>query len=994
MAWQREKTAAGSDLVWNGAENGIAPSPLKGTANIQNANISTETGEAMASFARTAQQQAAINGGTLTPNGATLFDAPATLKPGTWVQVTASTVTSITTGTGATTASVDYLAIAGGGGGGGSSLDTNGGGGGGAGAMRTGTGSLSVGSYAVTVGNGGIGSEGLKGTSGEDTVIAGVVTSVGGGGGGLGDTSNQNGINGGSGGGGGGERGGVVGTGGTGTTGGNNGGAGFQDASDGAGGGGGGAGGVGSVGTSGGAAGTGGAGGLYLTSTISGVLKYYAGGGGGGGGTNGGAANGGPNAEGGGGAGGGNTDGTAATANTGGGGGGSGSTGGLKEGGNGGSGIVIFSYPTNTLFATGGEVTYANGRTIHTFLQSGTFTIVSLNTGGYYFVSYKNGSNQVKLSASFDPYGTNALTHGTTGSITFSVAATLGRPIGKAVERYGAGTAFYYRYYILDSNGRVWVYDTQVYASTIASNTVGTTWMLPDYLNYSSLNFAGIAVIAGWLIVPNLMYLQAKPTTDLGRYFQNIAGAALNNPLPTHTNYAITSSQGKAYYCDGTYVGEVFPTTSLVTSVANIQSNCRYTASTTTGTIAEIVSDSIPWAADGTRIPAVFYTDRYGTMPTAITEGIVYYISYNITSRTFRVYTSTTSTTALNLATGAVGNQYFNTFFPMGPESNVNGETPLLQFTSQRVNLPNNDTAQCLVEVGNTVLIGCASNLVYPWNEVDATPSDLIVLPESNTRSMINVNNVAYIFAGNKGNVYITNNSSASLAFKVPDYCAGVPGTPFSYIEPYFTWGDSMFLRGRVYFSILDQTATKAGNCGGVWSFVPSQNVDPLQDIGLALRLENQNSYGTYSGYAPILISAEEQQAIAPQYWAAWQDSYNTAVANYGIDTTAGTPVTTFVVETDLLPTGTLLAQSTLSQLEYKVATLLQNGDSIQLYWRLNATDAWTSAGTVKEETANRISGYYTANFQKTQWMQFRAVVTTTGTTASSFGRLTEIRLR
>ena len=106
MAWRIEETDEGQDLVWDGVEFGIASSPTKGTANIQNANISTESGEVLASFGRTAQQQAAISNGTLTPDGATLFDAPASLKAGTWISVSASTVTSISTTTSPTTVSV------------------------------------------------------------------------------------------------------------------------------------------------------------------------------------------------------------------------------------------------------------------------------------------------------------------------------------------------------------------------------------------------------------------------------------------------------------------------------------------------------------------------------------------------------------------------------------------------------------------------------------------------------------------------------------------------------------------------------------------------------------------------------------------------------------------------------------------------------------------------------------------------------------------------
>ena len=43
--------------------------------------------------------------------------------------------------------------------------------------------------------------------------------------------------------------------------------------------------------------------------------------------------------------------------------------------GAGGSGVVIVSYPTGSVSATGGTITTSGGNTIHTFTSNGTFTI-------------------------------------------------------------------------------------------------------------------------------------------------------------------------------------------------------------------------------------------------------------------------------------------------------------------------------------------------------------------------------------------------------------------------------------------------------------------------------------------------------------------------------------------------------------------------------------------------------------------------------------------
>lgn len=988
--WSIEKTESGNDIVFSGIENGIAPSPNKGTANIQNANISTESGEVLASYNRTAQQPAAQTSQSLTPNGSTDFTGPSTLKAGVWINVASSTVTSISATTTPTTASADYLVVAGGGGGGysespGTNLDACAGGGGG-GEVEASTASFSVTSYAVTIGTGGAGgtSTSKRGTSGGNTTIGSLVTALGGGGGGSSIAATDDGSNGGNGGGGGGDANAVTsGTGGTGSPGFNGG----NGSTASGGGGGGGAGAAGTAGSSGG-----GNGGIGVPSSITGTDTYY-GGGGGGGAAGGVSPNSGNGGQGGGGDGGKTTGGSVETnpengqANTGGGGGGGGSTDNLTmDGGTGGSGIAVISYTTGTMVAVGGTVTYNGTKTIHTFTSDGTFTVLFIPKANQYYVSYKSGTT-FRLSSKFDPTGANALTHGTTGTVTFSTVAVPNKGVAKAVEKYTNATTTEYRYYVLDANSNVWVFDSSIY------ETYGTMWMQPDPGDYSSLKLTGIGALNGLLMAVGKAFVVGKLTNNLGRIFNVLDGAYLNEPFPTHTNQALVGSQGKMYYCDGNYIGEVFPTTSLVTSIANIQSQCQYTASSTTGTISLIANGSLPYSPDGTRIPAIFYTDVYGTQPTNLVYGNLYYIQYDPLAATFKVYSAITGGSAINIATGAAGNQFFTTFYPFGP-GGANGSTPLVQISTQRVNLPANETAQTMCEIGNTVLIGGKTNIVYPWNQIDATPTDFINLPESDVKVIVNANNTAYIFAGNKGNVYVSNGGVAALALKVPDYCAGIHGTPLTYIEPVFEWGDADYLRGRVYFSILDQTSTKAGNCGGIWSFVPVQNMDPSQDIGVALRLENQQSYGDYDGVANLIIPNLEQNVTSPQYWAVWQDSYSTGTSNFGIDYTGTVPVTTYIVETDLLNLGTFLDKQTLEQVEYVLSTPLATGDSVQLYYRENSTDTWATCGTVIEETADKISGYFQPNFEKSQRLQFRVVVTTAGTTASSFVRLMQLRVR
>lgn len=217
------------------------------------------------------------------------------------------------------------LVVAGGGGGG----YGRGGGGGAGGYQYNSSFNITIQSYSVTVGDGGLDDE-----DGNDSIFS-TITAIGGGSGGgeAGFGSQTTGRDGGSGGGGIS----VSQAGGVGSQG-NNGGIGQSGASDNRGGGGGGA---GAVGASGDSTPNGGVG---LLNSINGTAVYYAGGGGGGGnsGTPGAGGNGGggagtvtPFATGG-----------AGTANTGGGGGGGAGGANRGHGGAGGSGIVIIRYET------------------------------------------------------------------------------------------------------------------------------------------------------------------------------------------------------------------------------------------------------------------------------------------------------------------------------------------------------------------------------------------------------------------------------------------------------------------------------------------------------------------------------------------------------------------------------------------------------------------------------------------------------------------------
>lgn len=257
-----------------------------------------------------------------------------------------------------TPASVDYLIVAGGASGG---SGVFGGGAGGGGGVRSGSKTVSAGSFAVTVGTGGaaVGAN-TSGNNGTDSSVTGFDTATGGGAGA--GTASASGSPGGCGGGGNGPAtangsgsGNPGGTGSQGGTGGAGAGNGNFDGDMGAGGGGAApADGQGAQ-TAGPGSATGGNGGDGFLSSITGAPTYYAGGGRG-------SAR--------------FASGTRGLGATSYGGGGDGSSGGTSTAGQ--PGIVVISYAVGALSATGGTITTVGGRTIHTFTSNDTFVVSTI----------------------------------------------------------------------------------------------------------------------------------------------------------------------------------------------------------------------------------------------------------------------------------------------------------------------------------------------------------------------------------------------------------------------------------------------------------------------------------------------------------------------------------------------------------------------------------------------------------------------------------------
>lgn len=318
-------------------------------------------------------------------------------------------------------------------------------------------------------------------------------------------------------------------------------------------------------------------------------------------------------------------------------------------------------------------------------------------------------------------------------------------------------------------------------------------------------------------------------------------------------------------------------------------------------------------------------------------------------------------------------------FVPTTTTTYVFDQTQILPFT---------DVAQCLAPLGNTLLIGGAQNIIYPWDTFSSLPSFPIFVAELNIVKMVTVNTNTYIFAGNRGRIYYTNGSQAQLYKKIPDHISGT-------VEPYFIWGGATSNKNQLYFSFYVSTnaGTPISQYGGLWAI----DLDSK-----ALRMTNTLSYQTtaYNGYATAIIpNVYGTFPAGIGLYIGWDIGFSSGT--YGVDNTSGTPytgsntVSKCVIVSDLIPIGTFDKPIDFERIEYKLTRPMVSGESISVYARLifDTTDSGFGTAILTDSTVGNFSNSAPVNFKNAQWLQLSCFYYSTAS-SPSFTRLKEFRIK
>lgn len=392
-------------------------------------------------------------------------------------------------------------------------------------------------------------------------------------------------------------------------------------------------------------------------------------------------------------------------------------------------------------------------------------------------------------------------------------------------------------------------------------------------------------------------------------------------------------------------------------------------------------------------------------------DGVVYYLGFLLKTRGANIdywngstwstgWQTTLSSTVKHFMFVSDDNTLFITngnnlasVVPVDAATFTPADTATYTFSTEAIagGLPFYEMATCMGEVGggnspqSTLLIGGAFNVIYPWDKLSQSYSLPIKVADTYITTIVSGNQNAFILTGGltsalggtingRGRIYITNGSQADVFFKIPDYIFGSQ-------DPYYSMWDGIFHRNNLLIAL--QASTNSNNSiittasEKVWAIdfttkmfraISSLPTDANTNIPTVLMPATGPGFGFIVGYTNNNLSAAGL-------------GYSGTAAGIGSAT----------ITTDLIPVGTFTQKRTFAQVEVKLRSPLQSGESITLTPIVDSVSgtALTFSPTL---TSGAISGVAPINFTGAQWLQFSVAIT--GNSASGGGRLKEIRIR
>lgn len=284
-------------------------------------------------------------------------------------------------------------------------------------------------------------------------------------------------------------------------------------------------------------------------------------------------------------------------------------------------------------------------------------------------------------------------------------------------------------------------------------------------------------------------------------------------------------------------------------------------------------------------------------------------------------------------------------------------------FNNQALRLPNDQDITCFAELGKNLLVGTIDRYIYPWDRTSATFNLPIVAAERNITAMVVLNNVLYYACGNRGSLYAYNGYASQLVTRIPPYLSNYSATISSL----------SIHKGRIFMTVKTK-----GN-SGVWSFNPSTGALVFEYQNSAQSTETTNALNV-----PLVFSDKDD--VLHFSW------YDQDASTYGLDS-PNPPSASAVCPTGyigyfysaLIDVGNAKLKRTFTECELMLTKPLASGQGVQVSYRTNLTNSWTTLATFDyttygaEDSFNKV-----VNATNCDSIQIKCALTAPGTTSAT----------
>lgn len=274
-------------------------------------------------------------------------------------------------------------------------------------------------------------------------------------------------------------------------------------------------------------------------------------------------------------------------------------------------------------------------------------------------------------------------------------------------------------------------------------------------------------------------------------------------------------------------------------------------------------------------------------------------------------------------------------------------------YSDNVLNLPQDENAVSLVELGRNLLIGTESSSInpqyifqgniYPWDRTSSSFNLPVKFKEAGIKAMIEKDNLVYIVAGGSGNVYVTNGSSYRLLTKL-NFTKAIRNTVTCNVRK-----NSIAFNRRGNLLIGTSTSTDATpnttTYHGIWEINTSTGINTLAmtiPSGLIGQTHNLQMGYIYPLWYQILFGYNDDPFGTPTCYSAYTTTGNSAKA---------------IFESQVFVVGDYSNKKSYNELQWAFVTPLSSGQQIKIYYRKGITDSWTS---IHESTTDHVGKYST----------------------------------